>query len=133
MRRLNNILIIDDDEVNNIFCSIVIEHLDISDAIHCCTNGLEALEYLESCIVSSRPAPELILLDINMPLMNGLEFLEKYHELNFQEKLGSKISILSSSDITSDIDTTCQYDCVVDYIIKPLSEAALKRVLEKVN
>ena len=133
MHKLNQVLIIDDDEVNNLFCTIVIEHAGISGEVHSCTNGPEALDYLETCLRYGKPAPDLILLDINMPLMDGLEFLHHYKSNGYDQKLPTKISMLSSSDMVSDIQSASRYDFVVDYLVKPLTEDALKRLLQKVK
>ena len=133
MHKLNQVLIVDDDEVNNLFCKIVIEHSGISGDVHYCMSGPEALDYLQSCINSNSTVPDLILLDINMPFMDGFHFLDLYHELGFNEKLPSKISMLSSSDLESDIKTALKYDGVIDYVTKPLSEEALNRLMYKMG
>jgi two-component system, CitB family, response regulator MalR len=133
MKKINQVLIIDDDEINNLFCTIIIEHLGIAGDVHCCTNGSEAFDYLDSCLKYNKLPPDLILLDINMPLMNGLEFLEKYHSERYHEMIQSKISMLSSSDMASDIETAFKYDSVIDYLTKPLSEVGLNRVLQKLS
>lgn len=133
MNKLNQVLIVDDDEVNNLFCKIVIEHAGISGDVHYCMSGPEALDYLTACINSNSSVPDLILLDINMPFMDGFDFLDLYHKLGFQEKLPTKISMLSSSDLESDIKAALKYDVVIDYVTKPLSEDALKRLMHKMN
>jgi CheY-like chemotaxis protein len=133
MNKLNQVLIVDDDEVNNLFCKIVIEHAGISGDVHYCMSGPEALDYLTACINSNSMVPDLILLDINMPFMDGFHFLDLYHELGFHEKLPSKISMLSSSDIEADIKAALQYESVIDYVTKPLSEEALNRLVYKLN
>lgn len=129
--RFNQILIVDDDEVNNLFCSIVIEHAGISDEVHSCLNAPDAFEYIASCLNSGEPVPDLILLDINMPEMSGLEFLAHYHALGYDKKLDTKIAMLSSSFLASDMQAACSYESVVDYIVKPLSESALQQLLRK--
>ena len=133
MKRLNKVLIIDDDEVNNLFCKIVIEHLDITENVDYCMSGPEALDYLSSCISSEETVPDLIFLDINMPMMSGFEFLNAYHDMGFHRSLPTKISMLSSSDVESDIKTSLKYESVIDYVTKPLTEEALQRLLFKLN
>jgi CheY-like chemotaxis protein len=133
MKRLNQVLIIDDDEVNNLFCKIVIEHLGISGDVHYCMSGPEALDYLSACINSKSAVPDLILLDINMPFMDGFEFLEIYHELGYNKALATKISMLSSSDVESDIKSALKFESVIDYVTKPLSEDALNKLLFKLS
>jgi len=133
MKKLNQVLIVDDDEVNNVFCKIVIEHLGISGDVHYCMSGPEALDYLQECISTGMPIPDLILLDINMPFMDGFEFLDTYHELGYDRDLPTKISMLSSSDVEKDISAALKYNGVIDYVTKPLSEDALNRLLYKLS
>ncbi|AKD04277.1 response regulator [Pontibacter korlensis] len=133
MKYLNKVLIIDDDEVNNVFCKIVIEHLGITENVDYFMSGPEALDYLSSCFSNGEAVPDLIFLDINMPLMNGFDFLNAYHEMGLQKRLPTKISMLSSSDIEADIKASLKYECVIDYVTKPLSESALHRILSKLN
>lgn len=133
MKKLEQVLIIDDDEVNNLFCKIVIEHLGISGEVFYCMNGAEGLDYLSSCISSHTVAPDLILLDLNMPRMDGLQFLRYYHELGYHVVLPTKISLLSSSGREAETNTALKYGCVIDYITKPLSEDALNRLLYKLT
>ena len=133
MEKLNQVLIIDDDEVNNLFCKIVIEHSGLFSDVHCCTNGPEALDYLESCIKYDKATPELILLDVNMPLMDGFEFLKEYTDRGLHEKLSCKVSMLSSSNLISDMKSALSNSFVIDYIVKPLSEDALHRVINRLN
>lgn len=133
MKKIDQVLIVDDDEVNNLFCKIVIEHLGISGDVHYCMSGPEAFDYLANCINSGQPVPDLILLDINMPLMNGFEFLDQYHNKGYDKELPTKISMLSSSGIESDMKASLNYKGVIDYITKPLSEEALNRLLYKLG
>ena len=133
MKKLNHVLIVDDDEVNNVFCKIVIEHLGISGDVHYCMSGPEALDYLKECISTGMTIPDLILLDINMPFMDGFEFLDTYHALGYDKNLPTKISMLSSSDVEKDISAALKYNGVIDYVTKPLSEDALNRLLYKLS
>ena len=127
------VLIIDDDEVNNMFSLIVIEHLGITRDVYACMSGPEAFDYLATCISNGEEVPDLILLDINMPFMSGLEFLKHYHELGYHKILPTKISMLSSSDLESDVKAALKYESVIDYVVKPLSEEAFNRLVYKLN
>ena len=82
--KLNCILLVDDDEPTNFLNQMVIEELDIAEQIRVAQNGQEALTYLKKTGIGDEnfPLPDLILLDINMPAMNGWEFLERYRKLN---------------------------------------------------
>ncbi len=131
MKKLNQVLIVDDDEVSNLFCRIVIEHAGITDDAHACTSVLEAFDYLAACINSGIPAPELILMDIDMPEKDGFDFLEHYQKLGYTRSLSTKICILTTPGQQSDSKALLGYPGVIDYVVKPLSEESLKRLMAR--
>ena len=115
---LKSILIIDDSEADQFFARLTIEAFDKDIQLHQAYDGKEGLEVLE-CLERE---PDIIFLDINMPIMNGLKFLEKYSR---SEYTNSTIFILTSSDQQSDVKKSTAYDCVRRYMIKPLKELDL--------
>ena len=91
-----------------------------------CLNGEEAVQYL----TGRETIPDLILLDINMPLMNGYEFLQWYVKSDLK---GLKIVICSSAAKEEEQIHFAPYDCVIDYLEKPVSIEALQALLVKVG
>ena len=77
-KKLNCILLIDDDSDDNEYHEIILRKLAITEKIDIAINGVEAIKYLKT---KDRVPPELIFLDINMPKMNGWEFLEEYKNI----------------------------------------------------
>jgi CheY-like chemotaxis protein len=71
MKKLNCILLVEDDDTTNFYNQFLIENLSIADQVAVALNGQEALEYLEKAGHGDAVTPDLILLDINMPVMNG--------------------------------------------------------------
>jgi CheY-like chemotaxis protein len=125
MRKLNCILLIDDDEVNNFVSSSNIEVSGIADSTHECLGGQDALDWLlEMDQKGDDNLPDAILLDIRMPGMNGWEFLDGLRELRKSGKFNSKkrmvIAMLTSSSYPDDITRSKRYKEVSSYISKPL-------------
>ena len=109
-----SIMIVDDSEADQYLTELVIEEFDPSITILKAHDGQEALDKLDEM---SEP-PSLILLDINMPRMNGFEFLEEYNKREIQ---GVVIAMLTSSEQNQDKDKTKKYDFVHTYFNKPLT------------
>ena len=126
MSDVNRVMIIDDDEINNFICVKNLKDSGFSEEASFCLWGKEGLEELK--IASPEEIPDVIFLDINMPLMNAWEFLEEYNKLASGFEKEVKLFILSSSVYKRDIAKSSEYANVTDYIIKPLNKATLDKV-----
>ena len=126
-----SILLIDDDEINNFISIKLIKKAIENTSISSCLNGRFAIEELVE-IQKKDPAklPDFILLDINMPIMNGWEFLDEYKRLNIDPAGKSKIFIISSSVFSNDISKARSYPLVKNFVSKPLSVEKIKEMLE---
>lgn len=112
---LINILLVEDDEVDIMNVQRAFKKNNINNPLFIARNGLEAIEMLRA---EKIPKPHVIILDINMPKMNGLEFL---HELRADEKL-RRISVFVMTTSNEDSDKINAYNLnVAGYILKPLS------------
>lgn len=125
--RLVRILLVDDDEINNFISIKLIKKVLLNTEISACLNGRFAIDELIE-INRKDPAslPDYILLDINMPIMNGWEFLDEYEKLNIDVAGKTKIYIISSSVFSNDISKAKTYRSVKDFVSKPLN-------IEKIN
>jgi CheY-like chemotaxis protein len=126
-----SVLLVDDDEINN-FISIKLIRKVLNNAeIMACLNGKFAIDQLMN-LQETEPEklPDYILLDINMPIMNGWEFLEMYNRLNIDPARKSKIYIISSSVFSNDINKAKSYPLVKDFISKPLNVDKIKELFE---
>ncbi len=90
--KLKCILVIDDDEPTNFFSQMILEELGCAEHIKTLQSGQEALEYLGKCETPGSdpdlyPSPDLVFLDINMPAMNGWEFLEEYKKMSVKHRI----------------------------------------------
>lgn len=120
-KKIQCILLVDDDPIANYLHLKLLNNLKLAKRIDIVTNGEEALNYLnEVC------HPELLFLDINMPVMNGIEFLKEYNKLDPAPAIN--IYILSSSEHLLDIANTEELG-ISNYLNKPLTEEQLKVVL----
>jgi len=102
MTRIERVLLIDDDTVTNMLHSRVIKRSGLVDRIEVATDGQEALDILNRDIAAGGPLPELIFLDINMPVMSGFEFLEEYAGLDISAEEQLVIVMLSTTLLPAD-------------------------------
>jgi len=129
-----SILLVDDDEINNFISIKLIKKALISTEIVACLNGKFAIEQLvEMQRKGPEKLPDYILLDINMPIMNGWEFLDEYKRLNIDPLGKTKIYIISSSVFSNDINKARSYPLVKSFISKPLSVEKIKEMFEVKN
>ena len=134
--KLNCILLVDDDEATNEFHEFLLVELDIVKHIQQCIDGKDALNYLTNQGKYANkgngyPCPELIFLDINMPGMNGFEFLEAYHNLPPDQKGNLIIIMLTTSLLEEDRKRAASYSEVTEFRNKPLTREYVLEVIEK--
>ena len=130
-KKLKNVLLIDDSESDNFYHARKITKMGITDNIQMCFSGPEALEYLKSELEGVYPQPTLIFLDINMPGMNGWEFLEEYEKLDIAQQGEIVLTMLSNSIDERDKQKAEEYKSVQGYYSKPLNEKYLTSIIER--
>lgn len=129
-KRLSCVLLIDDDPDDNYIHQLVIDEWGRCDAVRVAESGPDALNYLNNPTATDYIRPEVILLDINMPGMNGFEFLEEYHQLPDNLKSNMVVMMLTTSLNPADVNRAGKYDEVTGYRNKPLTKEMLDDVLE---
>ena len=102
-------------------------HFDVD--ISCYDNGQEAFLSLQSIKSDYQQLPDIILLDINMPVMDGWEFLEAYKSIKSELSKSIKIYMASSSISVNDFEKAKLYSEVLDYLIKPISIFKIQELL----
>jgi CheY-like chemotaxis protein len=123
---LNCILLIDDDEPTNFLNRLTLEQTGCSESIHVAQSGEEALDFLRNT-----RRPDLIFLDVNMPAMDGWEFLERYRSLPSDRKADIVLIMLTTSLNPDDELRTRAIPEVSGFEHKPLSQQRVEQLLEK--
>lgn len=130
-RKLQSILLVDDNEFDNFFHQRVIQKNDLADEILIKQGAVEALEYLKSVNNANLPLPELIFLDVNMPKMNGWEFIEEYKKIKNKQKESVIIVMLTTSDNPNDLVKASSFGEVAEYRNKPLTKEMVDEIISK--
>ncbi|PTX12253.1 response regulator receiver domain-containing protein [Pontibacter mucosus] len=135
MKKLSGILLIDDDDTTNFLNKRLLDRMEVSNHIRTFVNGKQAFDYLYNVsnknyeVESSEYfQPELIFLDINMPVMDGFEMLDLYERLNPEFRKKIVMVVLTTSTHPQDTANSKKYNA--EYIIKPLTAEKVNRLLE---
>lgn len=133
MKKINCILLVDDNPADNEFHSITIRRTELCDQIKVVLNGEQALEYLKKTAEEGKadvfPKPDIIYLDINMPRMNGFEFLEEYNKLDEKMKVRALV-ILTTSMNPEDIVRAKELGAT-GFENKPLTQKMIEDLVNK--
>ena len=134
-RKLNCVLLIDDDEPTNFLNKMIIEETGLVNEVRVTQSACEALDYLsgkEQGEGSDKPPmPELIFLDINMPAMDGWEFLERYDRLSPEQKSSIIVVMLTTSFNPEDELKASGISYISSYRNKPLTQEIIMEILEE--
>lgn len=126
---MKNVLLVDDDAICNFLSAKTLERLGLVKDIHTALNGREALDLFNSYYQGSKTFPDVILLDLNMPVMDGFSFLEAFKMLKLPHKEQVRIVVVSSSEDPADVERAKKLGAE-QYLTKPVLESRLRDVLE---
>jgi CheY-like chemotaxis protein len=130
----HNVCLIDDDKIYQFTARKILESTGLAKTILSFYNGSEAIGYFrEKSIKEQDQLPDVIFLDINMPVMNGWQFLEEYHKLLVNLKKSITIYVVSSSVDDCDIQRSKQFSSVTDYIVKPINRIKYQQLIEQLG
>ena len=132
MAAISCVLLVDDDDTTNFLNQTLLRRLAVSDVVLVAGNGQEALDLLRAhCELPTSPTcPALILLDINMPRLNGIEFLRAYAQRPARENPTVVIIMLTTSLNLKDVEQM-QGLPIAGYLTKPLTTEKIKQVLQQ--
>lgn len=125
--------VIDDDKIYHFLLKNLFKQNNVEADPKFYGNGLDALDSLKKIPVTE-PFPELILLDVNMPIMDGWQFLDEYVRLSRETGKSSTIFMISSSNDEHDLSKARHYSNVVkDYLLKPICKEDLEKIFLSVG
>jgi CheY-like chemotaxis protein len=130
-KKYRTVMLIDDNEIDNLINQKMIEAASVTENIYTHTGAKSAIEFLrnmEKMDVADRVLPDVIFLDIDMPLMDGFQFLEEFEKLGNVAKNKCKIVMLTSSINPQDYSRSKKYGNVKMYLNKPLSHDSISRL-----
>jgi two-component system, chemotaxis family, chemotaxis protein CheY len=132
MNNPEKIMFIDDDEISNFVSIRTIEEAFLANDVEAISSAVKAIEQLRHWIGHTpEKIPDLIFLDINMPMMNGWEFIEEYRKIKPQIHKEILIIILTSSVYQHDKKKAKEYAEIKDYIMKPISINDIQSIKKK--
>lgn len=129
MKSIKNLFLVDDDEIFTFLTKRTIEETQLVDKIRIFSNGQDAIDFLEEAAGDKELLPEVIFLDINMPILDGWGFLKEF--LLLKSSIGKKITIyvVSTSISPFDLERAKNVSEVSDFIIKPITKPGLINIL----
>jgi CheY-like chemotaxis protein len=123
-----NIMLVDDDKIFNFLSEKTIMSLGLANEVHFALNGQQALALLEKYKEGEISRPDIIFLDLNMPVMNGYQFIEAFTNMDLPDKHKITIVVLSSSADPNDMARTKQLG-IRYYFNKPLSRDEIRKLI----
>jgi len=134
MKKLERVILIDDDKVINFVNERTIKRANLAEIVMTFVDATETIDYMkENCHkICSSGSTILVFLDLNMPVMDGWEFLDEVKKFPNYSTTVCKIFILSSSIDPTDVQKANEYSIVQDFISKPLTTAHLEKIKEKI-
>lgn len=127
--RFNTVMLIDDNEIDNFINEKMIEGCNIAPRVYIHTSSKSALEFLHNLQrakdIPEELIPEIIFLDINMPMMDGFQFIDEFEKMEKSITTHCKIVMLTTSINPADVERSKKYKNVIRYLNKPLTQESL--------
>ncbi len=126
---MKRILLIDDDEISNFLNKSMIKKSGLFEEVHVLSNAVFALEFLRDLESENKPFPDVILLDLMMPIMDGFEFLKELDKMDSRLQKSLKIVMLTSSLDPKDRISALNNPKVIGFLSKPINQTKISELL----
>lgn len=126
MADIKSCFIVDDDVIFKKLLVRIITNKSFCETVKTFENGKEALDFVESIQANKEEMPDVIFLDLNMPVLDGWQFLEDFETRKLDKKVA--LFVLSSSIEENDVMQVKSYSCVTGMLVKPLEYEDLEKV-----
>lgn len=132
MPKVDTICLVDDDDVYHYIMEYTISKKKLAKTILKFMDGETAINFIKGNLTNQSKLPELILLDLNMPVMDGWEFLHEFVIIQSQLKKKITIYVVTSSVNETDIEKAQNFQIISGYLIKPITEEKLLEILDNI-
>ena len=128
-----NVFVIDDDEIYQFTIGVILKSIPNVNSIQMFGDGAEALEHILTHKNVESELPDIVFLDINMPVMDGFQFMDEFIELLPKLNKSIKVYMVSSSMDPKDIKKADRIEEISDYLVKPLKSTHIKEILLEIS
>ena len=132
MKKIDIACVIDDDDIYTFTVKKIIDNSQLAKKTLFFTNGKLALDFFNEYLHQTDDLPDLILLDINMPVLDGLQFMDEFIKLSPLINKRIVVYIVSSSIDRADFNKAKGYEQISDFIVKPVSSATFRKMVEDI-
>lgn len=131
MKKIDTLCVIDDDDIYTFTIKRIIAKAEVAEKTIFFHNGRVAIDFIHDCVEAIANLPDMILLDLNMPVLDGWQFLDEFIKL--VPRIGKKILIyiVSSSIDEDDFKRAKEMELVSDFIVKPLNAMDLRSIVDQ--
>ena len=131
MKKINSVYVIDDDEIYQFTIKKILNSFDVPLEIKSFSDGEEAINFIDDNKNNETELPDIVFLDINMPIMDGFEFLEEFEKIKSDLSKNIIVHMVSSSVDEVDIERAKKNKNISSYIIKPVNPKDIEHIIKK--